>query len=827
MRGKFKRSKLLFMLPIISLGCAPETAEEVGGTEGSGIASLSETADPDGASSGATSAGPTTADEGADADGGSTSALSGQATDATSTTSGDTASGGSTAALDGGSSTGDTICETVLCGDPAQCCEAMQECVQGACLEPCDSGVRCGADGSICCEAGQVCLADSCADPLGPCLDSFDCDPGEFCEPTLGECLPQFDPVACEVVPDFEDIELIEEWSFTDNEIISIPVVADIDGDLVSEVVLNLTQMDGQSWPGGIITVLDGQTGDLELQLPHDPVADTYGAHGRSSIGLTDVDGDGLPDIIYAGRPTGNSSLIYAVDFAGTLLWSSHDPDGSPHAFTVVNGAPSFGNFDADPEAEIVFGASLIDNDGTVVWDEDGNGAAIGTNGNYTGGISAIVDLTSDGYPEIVSGREAWAVDWQLSMGSPAVAVSELWNAGGNDGYPAIADVDVNGDPEVILVASGQVRVLEGETGELWCGIDPTGAMCAGNDALRTQPVAIPGGGIGGPPTVADFDGDGRPEFAAAGGSSYTVYDLFRTGETVEVATGFPMPSPGEVYPRWTMTTQDQSSNATGSSVFDFQGDGAAEVVYADECYMRVYSGADGSVLVQEENSSATIHEYPLVVDVDGDGNSEILVVANDSGSNCTGIPGYTERRGLYVFGDTFDRWVGTRRVWTSHTYHVTNATAQGNAPATENDNWTQPGLNNYRQNVQGEGVFNAPDLAVELSASLAACAEGTLDVVASIRNAGALGVPAGIAVSLYEGQDAMGVLIGTQMTAVPLLPGAVTSLSWSVPFANGDPAMDFFVTVDGVDAAAGVVTECNESNNDDASVSVECQFPG
>src|SRR5690606_33492417 len=169
-------------------------------------------------------------------------------------------------------------------------------------------------------------------------------------------------------------------------------------------------------------------------------------------------------------------------------------------------------------------------------------------------------------------------------------------------------------------------------------------------------------------------------------------------------------------YVRWSQGTQDQSSNATGSSVFDFQGDGEAEVVYADECYLRVYSGVDGTVLLEIPNSNGTIHEYPLVVDVDDDGRSEILVAANDGHSNCSGIPGYVYTRGIRSFGDTFNQWVQTRRVWTQHTYHVTNSSSGGHVPALETDNWQQPGLNNYRQNVQGEGVFNAPDLTVELS---------------------------------------------------------------------------------------------------------------
>src|SRR5690606_11727615 len=184
----------------------------------------------------------------------------------------------------------------------------------------------------------------------------------------------------------------------------------------------------------------------------------------------------------------------------------------------------------------------------------------------------------------------------------------------------------------------------------------------------------IPGGttsNIGGPPTIADFDGDGRPEIGVAGGYSYSVYDLARPREDTSGIT--PAPAQGQLFVRWTKVTQDRSSNATGSSVFDFQGDGSAEVVYQDECNVWVYSGTDGRTQLQLPNTTGTIHEYPLVVDVDGDGNSEILVVANDS--NAAGdCPGQTARRGLYMYGDANDRWVPTRKVWSQHTYHITNA---------------------------------------------------------------------------------------------------------------------------------------------------------
>jgi hypothetical protein len=717
-------------------------------------------------------------------------------------------------------------CETVLCGEAAACCGADEECAAGACLPACDSGVRCGAAQDVCCEAGQVCLAEACVTPTGPCQDSFDCDFGEFCEPTLGECLPQSEPVVCELEPEFEAIDATEEWAFVTDQVVSIPVVADLDGDGSPEVVVNTTHMSGGSWPEGEVVVLSGVTGAELWRIDDDPAAGSFGSHGRHSLGVGDVSGDGLPDIVYAGRQGTGGSIVHAVQGNnGALLWSSHDAAGTTVRLDIVNGAASLANLDDDPEAEIVFGAAVLDDDGLVVWDEGGDGANYGNNGGYRGGISALVDLVGDSTPEIVSGRHAWSVDWQDAGGMPQVTLSLLWDAGGNDGYPAIADFDADGGPEVALVASGTVRVIDGETGLAWCGVDPTDAMCVADASLRTAPIAIPGGGLGGPPTVADFDGDGRPEIAAAGGSSYSVYDLARPGEDLVVPAGDPVPTAGSIYVRWSQTTQDQSSNATGSSVFDFQGDGVAEVVYADECYMRVYSGLDGAVLLELPNSTGTIHEYPLVVDVDDDGNSEILVVANDGHSACDGIAGYVYTRGVRSLGDTFDQWVQTRRVWTQHTYHVTNSSADGHVPPLEVDNWVQPSLNDYRQNVQGEGVFNAPDLTVELAVGLASCLDQELELLATVRNVGSLGVAAGVEVTLYEGTDATGAVVGTQATPVPLLPGAQTVLSWTVPFPPGSEALSYYVEVD--DGDDGVVIECDESNNDASTVSAECPMPG
>jgi FG-GAP repeat/CARDB len=712
---------------------------------------------------------------------------------------------------------GDSCSGGTLCGTPVTCCPAGNECVEDRCLTACTSGVRCGATLDACCDAGQVCLADACVVPGHACSDPYDCDPGSFCEPTLNECLPQPDPLTCQMVPQFTDLTVALEWAKTDLQIISIPVVANLDGVGPPEIVVNTTA-EGSAFDTGRIEVLDGATGTVLLGPIEDNPPTSYGSEGRSSIAVGDVNGDGKPDIVYAGRQIGGKSLIVAIDRTGAVLWKSHDPGGADHAIKVNNGAVTLANFDSDASAEVVIGATLIDNDGTVIWDEGGAGAGgfVGSNSGYTGGISAVADLDGDGVPEIVTGKNAWKVAWNTT--TPALTVvSPYWTYAGKDGYPAIVDLDKDGKPEVVLVASGQVIALDGQTGALFCAIDPSDALCAADPSKRTQPIAIPGGlsnNIGGPPTIADFDGDARPEIGVAGGFSYSVFDLARPGE--DVSGVVPAPVAGALFVRWSKTTQDHSSNATGSSVFDFQGDGSAEVVYNDECNVWVYSGVDGRVQLQLPNTTGTIHEYPLVVDVDGDGNSEILVVAND-GNAAAECPGQPAKRGIYVYGDPMDRWVPTRKVWTQHSYHVTNATSDGNVPLAEPSNWEQAQLNDYRKNAQGEGVFNAPNLAIELAVDLDQCANNNLVLDARVTNLGALGVPPGVEVTFYQGTDALGPRLGTATTTTPLLPGGSAHVKLTIP----QPLQleSYFGVVD----SANTVAECNELDNTDDVAGASC----
>ena len=195
------------------------------------------------------------------------------------------------------------------------------------------------------------------------------------------------------------------------------------------------------------------------------------------------------------------------------------------------------------------------------------------------GGTPVVADLDGDGVLELITGRHIQEADGTVRCFT-----------GDSDGWPAVADLDGDGDGEVVISGAGRVNVFDHQ-----CGI------------IDAWPLDADG--RGGPPTIADYDGDGDPEMGFAAGDRYVVYEVDGTL-------------------KWTSPATDDSSNCTGSSVFDFEEDGYAEVVYADEEDLWVISGHSGELVMRwSGHASETANEYPIVVDVDGDGEAEIVTV--------------------------------------------------------------------------------------------------------------------------------------------------------------------------------------------------------
>jgi hypothetical protein len=557
----------------------------------------------------------------------------------------------------------------------------------------------------------------------------------------------------CGFAPGAGSFNPVVEWVWNASAIQSdalnvfmTPAVIDLNGDAVPDIVFGSTaSTSGGYVEAGLLRALNGSNG-AELFSVTDPA---LALNVAASIAVGDIDNDGLPEIL-AVDASAEHLLCFEND--GTYKWTSDLLE------LTYWGAPAIADLDQDGTPEIILGRQALNNDGTIRW--------TGTGGRGTtlddSPLALVSDVDADGTPNVVAGNTVYGPNGAILYQNLALP----------DGLNAVANFDLDPAAEIVLVGGGSLWLLEHDCSVIW------------------GPIEIPGGG-GGPPTVADYDGDGLPEIGVASLNAYTVFE-------------------GDGTIKWTSPTQD-NSYVTGSSVFDFEGDGSAEVVYRDELFLRVYRGGDGTVLYQVPMSSCTWHEYPVVADVDADGNAEIVVVANN---NC----GLGAERGIYVIGDAGDSWVSTRRIWNEHTYHITNVNDDGTIPQFEQGNWLSPPgqpYNNFRQNVlPGVEPLAAPNLTASgIQVDLTHC-PGYLGLVARVGNGGSNVAAAPVSVAFYDGDPSGGgALLGVASTSVNLFPGHYEDVTFLAP-PSLTGAHTICVAADDNGAGAGSVNECLETDN-------------
>ncbi|HEX3131762.1 MAG TPA: right-handed parallel beta-helix repeat-containing protein, partial [Thermoanaerobaculia bacterium] len=543
-----------------------------------------------------------------------------------------------------------------------------------------------------------------------------------------------------------------------------------IDGKDVPDIVFTSANLDPALtyYDPSVLRALSGDTGEAVFDVPGFFSGYQFFEFLLTTVAVGDIDLDHKPEIVTTnliipvfGEPY---NVITAYENDGRRKWQSPVYTTNPSGRFTNRDNSYIADIDRNGVPEIVVGAHVFNNNGTLRWKgTGGQGFQSIFNGDNpaSGAISIVADLDLTGNPEIVTGNTAYRSDGSI-----------YWQIPYDDGFPAVANFDDDPFPEIVVVSHGKVRLHEHD------------------GTLKWGPVVLPGKTpvAGGTPTVADFDADGQPEIGVAGSDFYTV---FETDGTV----------------KWQRKTQDFSSGMTGSTVFDFDGDGRFEVVYRDEVYLRVYRGEDGTVLFQYPVPSTTLNEQPTVADVDKDGNAEILVTA-DHGYHESGIPGNASNAGLRVFGDANDNWVGTRAIWNQHAYSVGNVNDDATIP--RDPDWSWLSHNTFRAQIPPPGVaFSSPDLTVSRGRVDVTDFPRSLRITARLGNGGSTSVAPGISMGFYSGDpSAGGTLLGTAI-AGRLGPGGFedVSFTWTPPPLQ--PATIWIVA-----DAESRERECDEANN-------------
>jgi hypothetical protein len=577
------------------------------------------------------------------------------------------------------------------------------------------------------------------------------------------------------------------------------PVAADV---IMTPLVVDL-DLDGK--PEIVFGPQNG-TGPMRLVAMHGqdctPIYDVAAnLQGFSQIATADLDGDGYPEIVGILSST-MSAAGHAVGvfqgMTGNLLAQSTDSVQMSGASFDCSG-PAIADLDGDGTPEIIAGGLVLKWNKAAgqldtVWNQSVMGATWGT-------MTLVNDFDGDGKPEVVSGTHIF--DGVTGTDKTPSVMSALTIGS----YDAVGDFNNDGFPDLVIVESASDN-------------ESVAVVDVKNNQFLMPPTSVPNG-WGGPPTVADFDGDGTPDFGSAGPRQYTVFslDCLKTPKPAKCHGSLP----GVL---WQKNTKDVSSGGTASSVFDFNGDGRAKVVYRDECWFRVYNGPDGKTLFAQAITSGTALELPVIADVDNDGHADVVVPSDSIQGNgyCsdqnpeqdTGQPHTGVTQGVFVLQDPMDRWMPSRPLWNEHTYHITNVNDDESIPTNESPNWTH--YNNYRQNVQGSITITIPQADITSRGSppidQTSCSQ-QWTLSAQMCSRGAAPVASMVPGTFYPADPRMdaSMPICTAYTQMPIPPGQCQTVTcvWQNP-PSGPVNLWFRADDDGMSGSPQ--PECKNKND-------------
>lgn len=352
----------------------------------------------------------------------------------------------------------------------------------------------------------------------------------------------------------------------------------------------------------------------------------------RHTPALADLDNDGLIDIIVSDQATNEIRIITNEGEIKKVI--SRDDKST--------GSISIADLDGDGVAEILTGTSVYNYSSGLLYTLNG------FKPDYS-----VFDADGDGIQNIFAGGMLYD-----AFGN------KLWSYEGHDvaWFSSIANLDQDPQPEIVVSIPGlfatshSIAVLEHDGTVKW----------------EKRNISAHGGGA---QAVGAFLLAGKPGIAYSGYEKLVM--LNANGDLV-----------------WAIEIDDFGSGKIGVTAFDFNGDGRDEVIYQDHNKVAILNSLTGKTLFETANSTGTLWEYPIVADLEGDDNAELIFVANDYSSN------WNSHKGVRVFGSaSVDKpWKGATRIWNQHSYHQTNISQEGKIPLIEKPSWL---LNNsYRSST-------------------------------------------------------------------------------------------------------------------------------
>lgn len=261
-----------------------------------------------------------------------------------------------------------------------------------------------------------------------------------------------------------------------------------------------------------------------------------------SSPAIGDIDGDGAVDVVVGGDCAGNDIGTQPCgNVGGGYVWA-FNRDGTPKWNWFLRGqviwsSPALGDLNGDGALDVVVGTggywgepagrvvtALNGRNGSVLWQTATPARVVGS--------PSLADVTGDGKPDVfVVSYGGWMLSYDGATG--AERWRECITDGGNCGNPgigtktgvALADIDNDGRIEAVTHGEQQLTVVDAASG-----------------ALEAKRGSSWGGTVYAPantPTIAQVNGQTyifQPLFGRKNGQDLLVVEAWRTGKPLGAA---------------------------------------------------------------------------------------------------------------------------------------------------------------------------------------------------------------------------------------------------------------------------------------------------
>lgn len=503
-----------------------------------------------------------------------------------------------------------------------------------------------------------------------------------------------------------------------------------------------------------------------------------------STYAIADVNSDGIPE------------MAVSTQFGLTKVYSNFNQGSSQPMTVFATGSPTswahghmaFADFDQDGTPELYNGNFVyqfdLSNPNSPQLNLKLSGASHAGHNNSGSTGAVAVDILSvadcNGDPdcnglELVAGAIIYAIDLDPLDGDglQIKVIKNLNNMSSlgpfQDGYNYVADLNLDGLPEI--VTAGHHGPANKNGFYVW---DKTGLVAKFEN---------PDPGLGDPQFISLAIANVFDDHSAGFALDYP--EIIYPTRTKITSFNLQKAIASPTTPYWWSANVIDGSRSAGPSCFDLNSDGFAEIIYRDEQKMHImYGGALPFPAGVDANrnwmvfdcQSATIDEYPVIADIDGDEEAEILV----TGKVAPFISDQLDNRGrLIVIESDGLPWPSSRALWNQYSYFGVNINDDLTVPKVQQTHyleWPQLGSGHRPWNtfhtqwpIWGND-FNpyspVPDAIVNVDST--ACEGDSIRVWLTLCNQGSTELPDSLPIAFYQND--------------PRLPGAVLRQIVSTP---------------------------------------------